>query len=278
MLPSPTNVLLQNCRVYTKLDLHNAYHLVRIGNEWKMAFNTTCGHYEYLVMPFGLINAPAVFQAFVNDVLHGKSIYVYRDEILVFSPSLENHVKHICQVLQRLLENGQLVKAEKCEFHKSSAHFLGFVVGEGRLQMEAEKVPAVRDWPVPSPCKELQHILGFANFYCRFDQNFSSVTVPLTALTSSKIPFKWSPGAQPAFDDLKRRFTTAPILILPDPNNQFIVEVDTSDSGIGGALFQGGKDNKIQTCAFFSKYLSPAERNYSVGDRKLLAIKLALEE
>lgn len=144
--------------------------------------------------------------------------------------------------------------------------------------MEAEKVCTVCDWPVSSSHKGLKRFLGFTNFYRRFVQNFSSVAVPLMVLMSSKIPFKCSPGAQAAFNELKQWLTTAPILILLDPKKQFIVEVDASDSRLGGVLSQWGKDNKVLSRAFFSKPLSPAERNYSVGDRELLAIKLALEE
>ncbi len=122
---------LQGASIFTKLDLRNAYHLVRIraGDEWKTAFNTPRGHFEYLVMPFGLSNSPAVFQALVNDVLRDmvdQFIYVYLDDILIFSSSLQEHVQHVRRVLQRLLENGLFVKAEKCAFHAQSVSFLGF--------------------------------------------------------------------------------------------------------------------------------------------------------
>ena len=117
--------LLQGATVFTKLDLRNAYHLVRIreGDEWKTAFNTPTGHYEYLVMPFGLTNAPAVFQALVNDLLRDmidKFVFVYLDDILIFSRNLVEHVTHVRSVLRRLLDNSLFVKAEKCEFHPPS--------------------------------------------------------------------------------------------------------------------------------------------------------------
>ena len=177
--------LLQGAKVFTKLDLRNAYHLVRIreGDEWKMAFNTPTGHYEYLVMPFGLTNAPAVFQALVNDVLReylNKFVFVYLDDILIFSPDIETHKKHVRQVLEQLLLNQLFVKAEKCEFHVSTVSFWGFVVSEGRVGMDPEKLRAVQEWPTSR--KEVQWFLGFANFYGKFIHNFSS---PLHALTSS---------------------------------------------------------------------------------------------
>lgn len=127
--------------------------------EWKTAFNTPTGHFEDLVMPFGLTNAPAVFQALINDVLCdmlNKFVFVYLDDILIFSQSLQDHILHVQAVLQRLLENSLFVKAEKCEFHASSVSFLGYIVGQNRLEMDPAKVSAIADWPVPENRKQLQ--------------------------------------------------------------------------------------------------------------------------
>lgn len=247
---------LHGATIFSKLDLRNAYHLVRIreGDEWKTAFNTPLGHYEYLVMPFGLTNAPAVFQA-------NQFVFVYLDDILIFSKTHSDHISHVRQVLQRLLENRLFVKAEKCEFHVPSVSFLGYILEGGQMRAD------------------LQRFLGFANFYRRFIRNYSKVVAPLTSLTSSSITFSWTPEADQAFSELKRLFTTAPILVQPNPSLQFIVEVDASDSGVGAVLSQRtGPDQKLHPCAFFSRRLSPAERNYDVGNRELLAVKLALEE
>ncbi|KAG1940254.1 retrotransposable element, partial [Pimephales promelas] len=276
--------ILQGARVFTKLDLRNAYHLVRIreGDEWKTAFNTPLGHFEYRVLPFGLVNAPAVFQALINDVLRDMLnvfVFVYLDDILIFSPSLQIHVQHVRRVLQRLLENCLYVKAEKCTFHAPSVTFLGSVISAEGIEMDPAKVQAVVNWPVPKSRVELQRFLGFANFYRRFIRSFSQVAAPLTALTSVKTCFRWSDSAQGAFDLLKNRFTSAPILITPDISKQFIVEVDASEVGVGAILSQRSlADNKVHPCAFFSHRLSPSERNYDVGNRELLAIRLALGE
>ncbi len=276
--------ILQGAKIFTKLDLRNAYHLVRIkeGDEWKTAFNTPVGHFEYRVLPFGLVNAPAVFQALVNDVLRDMInvfVFVYLDDILIFSPSLQVHVQHVRRVLQRLLENRLFVKAEKCMFHSRSVTFLGSVVSAEGISMDPDKVRAVIEWPVPDSRIALQRFLGFANFYRRFIRNFSQVAAPLTALTSVRSHFTWSEVAQNAFDHLKRLFTSAPILITPDPTRQFIVEVDASDVGVGAILSQrSSRDDKVHPCAFFSHRLTSAERNYDVGNRELLAIRLALGE
>ncbi|XP_068508006.1 uncharacterized protein tctn1 isoform X2 [Syngnathus scovelli] len=275
---------LQQARVFTKLDLRNAYHLVRIreGDEWKTGFNTHRGHFEYRVMPFGLTNAPAVFQAMINDVLRDcldRFVYVYLDDILIYSPDLKTHRVHVETVLQRLLEHQLYVKAEKSEFHKSTVSFLGFIVAPGKVEMDPAKVSAVTEWPTPDSRKKVQQFLGFANFYRRFIKGFSATAAPLHALTSPKVPFRWSAEAEAAFQELKNRFSTAPILTLPDPSRQFVVEVDASNQGVGAILSQRAKsDNKLHPCAFLSRRLTPAEQNYDVGDRELLAVKLALEE
>ncbi|KAL2096038.1 hypothetical protein ACEWY4_008186 [Coilia grayii] len=275
---------LQGATVFTKLDLRNAYHLVRIreGDEWKTAFNTPNGHYEYLVMPFGLTNAPAIFQGLVNDVLRDmldRYVFIYLDDILIFSKTLEEHKQHVRLVLRRLLENSLFVKAEKCEFHAKTVAFLGYIVAEGAIQMDPAKVSAVASWPIPATRKQLQQFLGFANFYRRFIRNYSAVAAPLTALTSTKRPFCWTTATDNAFTTLKNKFTSAPILQVPDPERQFVVEVDASDIGMGAVLSQRRpEDEKLHPCAYFSRRLSPAERNYDIGDRELLAIKLALEE
>ncbi len=276
--------LLQGASIFSKLDLRNAYHLVRIqqGDEWKKAFNTPTGHYEYLVMPFGLTNTPAVFQALINDVLRdmlNKFVFVYLDDILIFSRSFEEHEGHVSAVLQRLLNNHLYVKPEKCEFHVTHAQFLGFIITPGHVEMDPKKVEAVLKWPTPTTVKEVQRFIGFANFYRRFIKNFSSVAAPLTALTKGGVTkICWSSEAEGASRDLKRRFTSGPILSVPDPERPFVVEVDASDVGVGAILSQRGEDCRMHPCAFMSRCLSEAERNYHVGDRELLAVKLALEE
>ncbi|KAI3355553.1 hypothetical protein L3Q82_018388 [Scortum barcoo] len=228
--------------IFTKLDLRNAYHLVRIreGDEWKTAFNTPLGHFEYLVMPFGLTNTPP--------------------------QNLPDHQLHVRQVLQRLLENRLFVKKEKCEFHASQVDFLGFIIKEGCVQADPAKVRAVAEWPIPTNRKLLQRFLGFANFYRRFIRNYSQEAAPLTALTSPSRPFVWSEEAEKAFNRLRTLFTTAPVLVQPDPAQQFVVEVDASDIGVGAVLSQrrGSDGRRLHPCAFFSRRLSPAEANYDV--------------
>ncbi|KAI2663045.1 Transposon Tf2-6 polyprotein [Labeo rohita] len=272
-------------KFYTKLDLRSAYNLIRIrkGDEWKTAFSTTSGHYEYRVMPFGLANSPSYFQAFVNEVFRdmlNRWVIVYIDDILIFSSSYTEHVHHVRAVLNRLIQHQLYAKEEKCQFHQEKISFLGYVISPEGVAMDDSKVNAVRDWPRPKTLKELQRFLGFSNFYRRFIRNFSTIAGPLTSMVKKgSIRLSWSPEAVHAFNDLRLRFTSAPILKHPDPQLPFIVEVDASSTGVGAVLSQRqGENPKTFPCAFFSHKLSSAERNYDVGNRELLAIKLALEE
>ncbi len=271
--------------IFTKLDLRSAYNLIRIreGDEWKTAFVTPTGHYEYLVMPYGLVNAPSVFQDFMHEVLREflhRFVLVYIDDILIYSRSMAEHRHHVAEVLQCLRDFHLFLKAEKCSFHQSSVQFLGYNIDSSGIRMDEWKVEAIRTWPTPSTIKELQRFLGFSNFYRRFIQNYSTITSPLTSLLRNKPKsLSWSPAATEAFEGLQEAFTSAPILVHPDPQKPFIVEVDASTSGVGAVLSQQqGNPAKLHPCAFFSRKLSPVERNYDIGNRELLSIKLALEE
>ncbi|KAL0171669.1 hypothetical protein M9458_031980, partial [Cirrhinus mrigala] len=275
---------LSGAHFFTKLDLRSAYNLVRIreGDEWKTAFITPTGHYETLVMPFGLCNSPAAFQHFINDVLRdmlGRWCYAYLDDILIYSKTLEEHTQHVRAVLQRLLAHQLYCKLEKCAFHQHSTTFLGFIISAQGVAMDPQKLEAVRSWPLPASLKQLQRFLGFANFYRRFIRGFSSIAAPLTALTKpSRGEFHLTPEATQAFRTLCHQFTTAPILTHPDPTKVFVVEVDASDVGVGAVLSQRGPDEKLHPCSFFSRKFNSTQQRYGVGDRELLAIKWALEE
>ncbi len=179
---------LRQAKFYTKLDLRNAYNLIRIreGDEWKTAFSTTSGHYEYRVMPFGLANSPSVFQSFMNDIFRDmldRWVIVYIDDILIYSNTREEHIHHVRSVLKRLMQYQLYAKAEKCEFHQTSISFLGYIISQEGVAMDERKVEAVLKWPKPQTVKELQRFLGFANFYRRFIRDFSKIAAPLTAMT-----------------------------------------------------------------------------------------------
>ncbi|KAK3535068.1 hypothetical protein QTP70_003033 [Hemibagrus guttatus] len=209
-----------------------------------------------------------------------KSVLVYINDILIYSQSMAEHRPHVAEVLQCLRNYQLFLKAEKCVFHQSSIQFLGYVIDHSDIRMDEKKVAAVRNWPIPTTVKDLQRFLGFANFYWQFIQDYSSITSPLTSLLRNKPKsLTWNPAATQAFDKLKTAFTTAPLLVHPNPELPFIVEVDASTTGVGVVLSQQqGNPRKLHPCAFFSQKLSPAEVNYDIGNQELLTIKLALEE
>ncbi|KAI2660042.1 Transposon Tf2-8 polyprotein [Labeo rohita] len=234
-------------------------------------------------MPYSLSISPSVFQTFMNEVfreyLH-RFVVVYIDDILIYSRNQAEHRQHVQQVLHKLRQHSLFLKLEKCEFHQSTVQFLGYNISAEGVQMDQGKVNAIQKWPLPNSVKELQRFLGFTNFYRRFIMDYSTITAPLTSLLRGKPKqLIWNPAAHEAFERLKTTFSTAPVLHHPDPEHPFTVKVDASSIGKGAVLSQAvGYSSVLHPCAFFSRKLSPAEQNYDIGNRELLAIKLALEE
>ena len=279
-IPLVSNLLdqLRDAKVYTKIDLRGAYNLVRIaeGDEWKTAFRTRYGHFEYLVMPFGLTNAPATFQAIMQDIFSDMldvSVIVYLDDILVYSKDPSSHVEDVRRVLERLRKYNLYAKPEKCSFHTSSVEYLGFIVSPEGLSMDPAKIKVIQSWPVPKTVKSLQSFLGFCNFYRRFIPNQSEIVTCLIRLTHKGVPFIWSPECQTAFDKLKSYFSSEPLLAHFQPEKPSIVETDASDYALGAVLSQNDDSGVLHPIAFHSRTLSPAERNYEIYDKELLAIR-----
>ena len=274
----------RQAKYFTKLDLRGAYNLIRIahGEEWKTAFRTRYGHFEYLVMPFGLANAPASFQGLINDTLRpflDRFATAYLDDIMVYSNTLEEHKEHVKQVLARLRSKNLFVKLEKCQFHTDTTEFLGFVISPQGISMDPKKVEAITSWPTPTCQKDIMSFLGFANFYRRFVRSFSRITTPLTALLKKTSPrFVWTDSAQQAFDTLKVAFTTAPILAHFDPSLPCIIEPDASDFACGGVLSQKDASGFPRPIAFLSRKFTPAEVHYEIHDKEMLAIIICLKE
>ncbi len=182
-------------------------------------------------------------------------VIVYMDDILVYSDSLETHISHVRAVLQRLISHQLYAKAEKCEFQQTSSMFLGYVVSPEWVAMDDHKVQAVLNLPKPMTVKEMQRFLGFGNFYRRFIREFSSIATPLTSMTKRRgSRLIWSPAADQAFGHLKERFSTAPILHHPNPEHEFVVQIDASSTGVGAVLSQRhGSPPKLFPCAYFSR-------------------------
>ena len=273
---------LKDATIFTKFDVRWGYNNVRIrpGDEWKAAFKTNRGLFEPRVMFFGLTNSPATFQAMMNkifaDEIREGHVVIYLDDILIFSTSLDEHRTLVARVLQKLRQNKLYLKPEKCEFEKETVDYLGMVVGGGEVRMEEKKVEAIREWSTPSRKKELQRFLGFVNFYRKFVKDFSMIARPLHELTGNS-PWEWLPRHQAAFDTLKTAISDATILHTPHDTGKFKVEADSSDFAVGGTLSQL-QEGRWKPIAFLSKSLSPAERNYEIYDKELLAIIICLDE
>jgi len=230
---------LRSACVFTKLDLRGMYNLVRIadGDEWKTAFRTHYRSYEFQVMHYGLTNAPASFQRFMNDIfkdLLDMCVVVYLDDILIYSDNPDKHLPHVRKVLRRLRAHNLYAKIEKCAFGVDTTDFLGFIVGPEGLRMDDSKIQVIRNWPTPRKVKDVQSFLGFANFYRRFIFSYSDIIIPLTCLTRKDTRWVWSPLCEDAFQLLKVAFTSAPILHHFDPSLPPVVETDVSDYAIAG--------------------------------------------
>ena len=210
---------LQGAKWFSKIDLRSGYYQIRIaeGDQFKTAFKTRYGHYEFMVLPFGLTNAPATFMSLMNDVFRpylDKFVLVYIDDILVYSKTLEEHEENLRTVLNLLRENQLFAKASKSEFFQEEVEFLGHIVTQKGVKTDPKKCQAVLQWPTPTNQTELRGFLGLTNYYRRFVKGYAKIASPLTDLLKKDFRFVWTQKSQVAFDQLKKMLTSAPILIL----------------------------------------------------------------
>ena len=274
---------LRGKRYLTRFDIVAAFNNLRMaeGSREATTFKTHFGTYQYEVMPFGLTGGPSSWQRYMNEILFrylNRFCVVYLDDILIYSDTLEEHHKHVRAVLQELQAAGLQVDIDKTEFHVSETRFLGVIVGINGLRMDPQKIDAIVQWPVPKTLKQVQSFIGFCNFYRRFIAEFAKIVGPLTALSKKDKLFLWDEACQQAFDTLKARVSSAPILAHFDSSKEAVLEVDSSDFVTGGILSQVGDDGLLHPVAFFSKRMIAAECNYEIYDKELLAIIRCLEE
>ncbi|KAL4017963.1 hypothetical protein IC575_021546 [Cucumis melo] len=268
---------LQGATVFSKIDLRSGYHQLRIrdGDIPKTAFRSRYGHYEFVVMSFGLTNAPAVFMDLMNRVFKDfldSFVIVFIDDILIYSKTEAEHEEHLHQVLETLRANKLYAKFSKCEFWLRKVTFLGHVVSSEGVSVDPAKIEAVTNWPRPSTVSEIQSFLGLAGYYRRFVEDFSRIASPLTQLTRKGTPFVWSPACESSFQELKQKLVTAPVLTVPDGSGNFVIYSDASKKGLGCVLMQQGK-----VVAYASRQLKIYEQNYPTHDLELVAVVFALK-
>ena len=273
---------LKGAKYFSKIDLRSGYHQVRIheADVAKTAFRTRYGHFEFLVLPFGLTNAPATFMHLMNSIFKpflDLFVLVFLDDILIYSRTLVEHQRHVRQVLEVLRKNKLYANAKKCSFFQRSLSFLGHVVSEKGLSMEQDKVKAIQDWPAPTNITGVRSFLGLAGYYRKFVRNFSRIAAPMTELEQKNQTFEWKKPQQNAFEELKKAITSAPILIAPDDTKPYVVTTDASGFAVGATLSQDHGRGQ-QPIAFMSKKMLPSERIYPVQQQELLAVVCALRE
>jgi hypothetical protein len=268
---------LSRAKIYSKIDLRVGYNNVHIaeGHEWKTAFQTRYGSYEYLVMLFGLTNAPATFQSFMNDIFHSLldvCVVVYLDDILIYSDDLESHKHHVQQVLEILCQHNLHTRPEKSSFNEETVEYLGVIISPNGVVMDKGKVNVILAWPAPRNVKELQSFLGFANFYRRFIDNYSGIVKPLTSLLKKDAIYEWTDACENSLQVLKQAFTEAPVLQHYDPEDLIVLECDASDYAIAGIISQYNENDKLRLIAFYGQTMISAELNCDIYDKELLAI------
>ena len=268
---------LQGAKVFSKIDLRSGYHQLRImeSDVPKMAFRTRYGHYEFLVMSFGLTNAPAAFMDLMNHVFRpylDRFVIVFIDDILVYSRSELEHERHLGLVLQTLRRHQLYAKFNKCEFWLSRVGFLRHVVSADGIYVGPHKVEAVENWEQPTTVTEVRSFLGFAGYYRRFIEGFSKIVGPLHGLTRKGVKFECTERCEGSFQTLKKRLTSAPVLTLPEGNERFEVYSNPSYQGLGCVLMQHKR-----VVAYASRQLKKHELNYPTHDLELAVVIFALK-
>ena len=239
----------QGSTCFTTLDLASEYWQIEVdpADREKTAFITDQGIYEFNVMPFGLTNAPATFQRMMNRVftkINGDFVVVYLDDLNIYSRNFNEHLVHLREVFERLRNAGLKLKKKKCYFFKKELAFLGHVISEKGIHPDPDKIAAVNNQPAPSNLRELRQFLGLASYYRKFVEGFAKIAAPLNQLMKKETSYEWKSQHQEAFEYLKKRLVTTPILVHPDFNKPFTIMTDASALGLGAVLSQKDDNGK----------------------------------
>lgn len=269
---------LTGARWFSQMDLRAGYHQVRLapGEEFKTAFQTHSGHWEYTVMPFGLAGAPSTFLGAMNTTLKSllrKCGIVFFDDILVYSATLAAHIEHLRAVLELLAKDHWKIKRSKCSFGKPQIAYLGHIINQQGVSCDPSKVDKVARWPVLENSKDVRSFLGLAGYYRKFVRHFGILARPLFNLLKKNAPFIWTDETNTSFELLKKSLVEAPVLKLPDFTKTFVIDTDACDVGVGAVLQQEG-----HPIAYMSKPLSIRNRGLSTYEKECLAVLMAVEQ
>jgi hypothetical protein len=273
--------LLKGARFFPKIDLQQGFHQMKIAETDipRTAFGTKYGHFEWTVMPFGLVNAPSTFKRMMTHLLCefiDDFFQVYLDDILIYSASEEDHLSHVKRVMTVLRREELKCSGPKCSFGQSEIHFVGHVVSYNLVRPMADKLKCIEEWSRPSNVHDVLSFLGFCGYYSRYVKNFAKLASPLHDLTTGAVkkraPVTCLSVHEAAFLQLKEAMTTAPVLVMPDLTKPFVVETDASNYAVGAVLLQKAEDNHLHPVAFKSCKLNSSQRKYPVQERELLAI------
>ena len=276
---------LGKSKYFSTLDLKSGYWQIKVNadSQEKTAFVTHKGLYEFRVMPFGVTNAPAVFQRLMQRVLAGlqaenvtEFVSVYLDDVIVFSETFTDHIKHLEAVFDRLKKAGLMLNPKKCRIVCNEVEYLGHVVTPQGLKPNNRNLDAVKKFSPPTSLKQLQQFLGLTSYYRRFIPSYAKIAYPLHSLTRKGALFQWSAECETAFETLKMKLLTSPLLAYPDFGKDFTLETDASKSGLGAILSQYQDDQKLHPVAYASRSVSTTEANYAITDLETLAVVWAV--
>jgi len=267
---------LSTGKYFSAFDLRSGYFQVEMeeADKGKTSFVTRSGLYQFKVMPFGVTNGPATFQRLMDLTMAGLNYnicLVYLDDIILMSQTVEEHLERLVLILDRLRKAGLKLKPSKCKLLQKTISFLGHVVSESGIATDPSKIQAVQDWPEPTSVTEVRSYIGLCSYYRRFVKDFARIAEPLHKLTGKNARFEWSEECQEAFDELKFRLTSSPILAMPQDEGEYRLDTDASNDAIGAVISQV-QDGQERVIAYASRLLSKTERNYCVTRRELLAV------
>ncbi|XP_048511338.1 uncharacterized protein LOC125500979 [Athalia rosae] len=281
-LPNITDILdrVSGAKYFSVFDLASGFHQIGMDpkDEPKTAFSTPNGHYEYARMPFGLRNAPATFQRLMDIVLsglQGSELFVYLDDIVVYSANLQQHGYQVRRLLTRLRKHGLKLQTDKCEFLRTEVTYLGHTLSVDGVQPNTRNLDAVRGFPVPKTERNIKQFLGLAGYYRRFIPDFAEKARPMTVLLKKTAAFGCGEAQRRSFEELRDLLCREPVLKYPDFEKPFILTTDASDYALGAVLGQSDEEGE-RTVSYASRLLTKPEINYSTSEKECLAVIFAI--